>query len=357
MTFIGVLARLSTLCKISVPPCRSVARRFRVVPCAAVAFLIALCVSVAGQQVFRSGVDAVIIPVSVRAGNKPVSGLTVADFELRDNGVGQEIRSVLAEAIPIDVTLLLDLSSSVDGPMLQRLKTAVADTATLLRSDDRIRLVAISQVLREVFPLLPKSGSMPLDSLRAEGATSLYDGLAATMMRATEPGRRQVIVAFTDGRDSTSIIDESTAKSIAQLTDAVVDIVVPIAQRAEAQRRLSQRAGGTADSLMSAGNVTMNGQAPGGIAPDAIPQVLTDLVTPTAGQVLPLAPDQSISRIFKSLLDDFRSTYVLQYVAQGVDSNGWHDVQVSVKKRGKYDIRARKGYRARGTILPTEETK
>lgn len=335
-------------------------RNIRVNPCLSVACiaLVVLSSSGAAQQVFRSGVDAVIIPVSVRSGNKPVGGLTAADFELRDNGVAQEIRGVSAEAIPIDVTLLLDLSSSVDGPLLQRLKTAVADTAALLRADDRIRLVAISQVLREVFGLQPRSGAIPLDSLRAEGATSLYDGLAATMMRATEPGRRQLIVAFTDGRDSTSVIDESAAKAIAQLTDAVVDIVVPIAgQRTETQRRLSQRAGGSPDSLMGAGNVTMNGEGPSGVAPDSIPPVLTDLVTPTAGQVLPLAPDQSISRTFKALLDDFRSTYVLQYVAQGVDTAGWHEVEVSVKKRGKYEIRARKGYRARGTILPTEEKK
>ena len=320
--------------------------------------LLALTVASAAQQVFRSGVDAVIIPVSVRSGNKPVGGLTVADFELRDNGVVQEIRSVSAEAIPIDVTLLLDLSSSVDGPMLQRLKTAVSDTAALLRTDDRIRLVAISQVLREVFALQPKSGAMPLDSLRAEGATSLYDGLAATMMRATDSGRRQLIVAFTDGRDSTSVIDENTAKAIAQMTDAVVDIVVPISgAQNETQRRLSQRAGGSPESLAGAGNVTYGGRGPAGVSSEPVPQFLTDLVTPTAGQVLPLSPDQSISRIFKALLDDFRSTYVLQYVAQGVDGTGWHDVQVSVKKRGKYDIRARKGYRARGTISPTEEIK
>ena len=70
---------------------------------------------------------------------------------------------------------------------------------------------------------------MTLDASAAEGATSLYDGIAATMMRPSEPGRRQLIVAFTDGRDSTSIIDERTAKTIARLTDAVVDIVVPVA--------------------------------------------------------------------------------------------------------------------------------
>jgi VWFA-related protein len=315
-----------------------------------VAFVPASLTFLRAQQTFRSGVDGVVIPVSVRNGNKPVRGLTAADFELRDNGVVQELQSVSAEKIPIDVTLLLDLSSSVDGPMLQRLKTAVADTGALLRPDDRIRLVSISQVLREVFDLRPKAGAMPLDSLSAEGATSLYDGLAVTMMRPTDLGRRQLIVAFTDGRDSTSIIDQSTAKGIARLTDAVVNVVVPVTARADVTRRLSQRGGGTPDSLAGAANVTVNGQGPAGVAPDGVPPILAEIVAPTAGQVVTLGPDDSISRVFKAVLDDFRATYVLQYVARGVEGSGWHDVEITLKKHGKYDIRARKGYGGRSTI-------
>ena len=197
---------------------------------------------------------------------------------------------------------------------------------------------------------------MPLEALGAEGATSLYDGLAATMMRPTEIGRRQLIVAFTDGRDSTSIIDESAARAIAQQSDAVVDIVVPIALGAKAgeSRRLSQRAGGTPDSLAGSSNLTMNGQGPAALAADGIPQVLSDLVAPTAGQVLALPPDESVSRVFKTILEDFRATYVLQYQPGGVDTAGWHDVDITLKKRGKFDVRARAGYRGRGTIPLTE---
>jgi hypothetical protein len=189
---------------------------------------------------------------------------------------------------------------------------------------------------------------MPLDSLSAEGATTLYDGFAVTMMRPTDVGRRQLIVAFTDGRDSTSIIDLAAAKAMARLTDAVVDVVVPVtAARVETTRRLSQRAGGAPDSLAGAANVTVNGQGPAGVAPDGVPAALAEIVTPTAGVVLPLAPNDSISRVFKSVLDDFRATYVLQYVARGVEPTGWHDVEIALKKGGKYDIRARKGYRGR----------
>jgi VWFA-related protein len=306
------------------------------------------------QDKFRSGVDGLVIPVTVRTGNRPVGGLTAADFDLRDNGVAQEIQDASAEKIPIDLTLLLDLSASVDGPTLQRLKTAVADTAALLRDDDRIRLVTISQVLKEVFSLRHREGAMVLDDLRAEGATSLYDGLAATMMRPSTPGRRQLIVAFTDGRDSTSIIDRNTATAIARLTDAVVDIVVPLAgAAANVSRRLTQR-NGSFDSLGGGSNVVVNGQRGTAIAED-VPPVLADLVAPTAGQVLTLDGNESISHIFKSMLDEFRATYVLQYVPRGVAAGGWHEIDVTVKKRGKYDVRARRGYRGRDTIPSSEE--
>jgi VWFA-related protein len=309
----------------------------------------------AQERVFRSGVDGVTIAVSVRSNNRPVIGLTADDFELTDNGVRQDLTTIAAEKVPLDLTLLLDLSSSVDGPLLQRLKTAVGDTAALLRADDRIRLVAISQVLREVFSLRARDHAMPLDTLSAEGATALYDGMAATMMRPTEPGRRQLIVAFTDGRDSTSIIDEKTAKEIARLTDAVVDIVVPVAGAADTgSRRLSQR-GGSIDSLMGADNLSIGGRGALNRTDDqAVPRVLTDLVGPTSGQVFPLAVNDSVSGVFKAMLDDFRASYVLQYMPRGVADDGWHEVQVSVKKHSKYDIRARKGYKGRSKITVSE---
>jgi VWFA-related protein len=309
----------------------------------------------AQERVFRSGVDGVTITVSVRNNNRPVTGLSAADFELRDNGVPQELTTIAAEKVPLDLTLLLDLSSSVDGPLLQRLKTAVVDTAALLRGDDRIRLVAISQVLHEVFSLRPRGQAMPLDALTAEGATSLYDGMAATMMRATEPGRRQLIVAFSDGHDSTSIVDEKTAKEIARLTDAVVDVVVPVAgtRNEGVSRRLSQR-NGTLDSLPAGANVAIGGRGPQDLDDQGIPSVLADLVGPTSGQVFPLGIDDSVSRVFKAMLDDFRASYVLQYVPREVAPEGWHEVSVSVKKHPRYEIRARKGYQGRSKITLSE---
>jgi VWFA-related protein len=310
------------------------------------------------QQVFRSRADVVTIPASVRSGNRPVPRLAAADFEVRDNGVVQEITTVSAEEVPLDVTLLLDLSVSVDGPLLQRLKTAVTDTARLLRKDDRIRLVVVSQVLHEVFDLQPRDQPMPLDGLVAEGATSLYDGLAAAMMHPSEAGRRQLVVAFTDGRDSTSIVDEATAKEIARLTDAMVDIVVPVGSAPPESAPVGgiRPANGVVDPAVTA---TTSARVVTGTSVElaaraaalkpwallgAVPPGLAELVAPTAGQVFTLEPGESISGAFKRLIDDYRAGYILQYVPQGVSASGWHEVTVSVTKSGRYDVRARKGY-------------
>ena len=67
----------------------------------------------------------------------------------------------------------------------------------------------------------------------------------------------------------------------------------------------------------------------------------------TAGQVFTLGPKDSISQVFRRMLEQFRASYVLQYVPRGVTAAGWHDVTVAVTARGRYEIRARKGYRGR----------
>jgi VWFA-related protein len=314
----------------------------------------------AQQQPFRSTVEGVTIQTSVRAGNRPVGGLTARDFELRDNGVPQRITAVAAEQLPLDLTLLLDSSASVDGPTLQRLESAINDTVALLRPDDRIRLIAVSQVFQQIFDFRPKGEPLPLGGLGAQGATSLYDALGAGMMRVSEPGRRQLVIAFTDGRDSTSILDETATRQIARLSDAVVDVVVPIDKSEEPPDRPVSNYGlrQPLDSVLQSGSNVVTG-SPSEMADrardlkpwakkDALTAILADVVGPTTGQVFTLEPKESISRAFRRILEDFRSSYVIEYAPSGVAPAGWHDVTVTVVKPGKYDVRSRKGYQGRG---------
>ena len=81
--------------------------------------------------VFRAGADVVSVEASVRQNRRPVVGLTASDFELLDNGVAQQITDVSYEKLPIDVTVLLDVSASVTGAVLDDLRAALKQ----LRSD------------------------------------------------------------------------------------------------------------------------------------------------------------------------------------------------------------------------------
>jgi VWFA-related protein len=301
----------------------------------------------AQQTTFRSGVDGVTMQVSVLHGNRPVGGLTAQDFELLDNGVPQALATFASQRFPIDMTLLLDLSGSVEGRLLQHLKAAVSDTAHALEPNDRLRLIAVSQVLHEVFGFRAGNEALPLDDLTAQGATSLYDALAAAMMRATEPARRQLIVAYTDGRDSASILDERAVKDIARLSDATADLVVAVPvidDKDGAGHRLSQRPG-TIDGILS-GPVTTTRAATSGDDRQLL-KMLGELVAPTGGQIVALKPGDSVSKTFDAALERFRAGYVLQYVPKGVAAPGWHDVTLSVRKPGRFDILARKGYQGK----------
>jgi hypothetical protein len=176
-----------------------------------------------------------------------------------------------------------------------------------------MRLLAVTHVLHEVFGFRSPGEPLPLDLLTAGGATSLYDGLAAAMMRPSEPGRRQLIVAFTDGHDTTSIVDQALAIDIARRTDALVDVVMPPGRGRAA-------------------------------VPDAESSALDALTLPTAGEVLLLDSRGSVSDAFRSLLNDFRAGYLLRYIPRGVTAKGWHEVIVTVTRPGQYDVRARKSY-------------
>src|SRR6185436_2911328 len=77
------------------------------------------------QTTIRSRVDAVMVPVTVTEGNRPVAGLSSKDFELLDNNVPQEFTGVPAQSLPVDVTLVIDTSGSLQGKAIEQFKSDV----------------------------------------------------------------------------------------------------------------------------------------------------------------------------------------------------------------------------------------
>ena len=132
--------------------------------------------------IFRAGADAVTVDASVQRDRRPVIGLKAADFELLDNGVPQQITEVAYEKLPIDVTLLLDVSASVTGDVLDELRRALRQVRTDLGPGDRLRLLTFNMRVRRLVDFTQPAADIDgaLASLRGAGSSAVFDA----------PGRR-----------------------------------------------------------------------------------------------------------------------------------------------------------------------
>ena len=281
--------------------------------------------------VFRARTSAVRVEVGVRdAQRRMVEGLTAADFTVLDNGVAQQVDDVTFGKVPIDVTVALDVSRSVAGPLLDRLRQGVMQLARDLRKEDRLRLLIFNF---ETQRLVDFTGDIDainraMNAATASGGTALFDALSLGLISANDPDRRQLIVVFTDGQDGHSTTSPEAMNAIAERSRATVSLVVlPTAPVVVGPSPIQARS-----------IYTMPG--PGTVQ---IHPALQKLATDTGGQVLPATNAVSLGPYFLRALELFRATYVLHYTPRGVEPDGFHTLSVQVNKPGAV-VQARRGY-------------
>lgn len=274
---------------------------------------------------------------------RPVTGLTRADFVLRDNGVEQQIVSVQHEEIPVTLLLTLDTSESVAGELLERLKSATQAAAAALGPDDRAGLVTFSDAirLRLAPPAAADALARPVDAIDATGNTRLYDGVFAAMtLRGQSPGRA-VLLVFSDGDDTASWLDPRDVLAVAQRTDVVCYGVV----RQSASRTVLERVPRRVLSTNAAAALRATREMRLGFDRDPYlygHMFLPRLAEETGGSILTVTSDD-LDRAFVEIVAEFRHRYVVTYMPEGVEAGGWHQLEVRTRQRG-VDVRARRGY-------------
>jgi len=286
--------------------------------------VMALCALLAARPqqapVFRSGVDAVTIDVSVFQGNRAIHGLTAADFELTDNGVKQDLTASSIETLPIDLTLIQDASGSISN-QIERMRADIRAVAAMLKPDDRLRLLTFATHVAAPFGFQAGGTVPPLETVQPSGATSFYNALVSALLTTPPSERRQLIVAFSDGLDTMSFLDAADVGSAAARTDAVLHVY------------LVRDAGAF---QVSRGWLPYDGESDS--------DTLRTAALDTGGQFYKSPSAAAIPTLVRNALDEFRTSYVLRYTATGVASTGWHDVAVRVTRPGRSTVRARKGY-------------
>jgi VWFA-related protein len=310
---------------------------------------------IVAAQIFRTGTEAIRVDALVTSGNKPIGGLTAADFEILDNGVPQVVDNVTIEEVPFSMLLVLDTSASMEGSSLNDLKTAATAAVGAMGTGDRAAIMTFSDVLRQVSPWRPKGDDLikAIANLRASGATALFDAAFASMtVRDPDQGRRALVLLFSDGEDTSSWLPAAAAVDKATRTDAVIYSVVlgaPISRSADQERAALARTApvspganmdtGARRRLFFRSGVTLTPNAP------LIEQspLLPELAERTGGEALRAETSGKLREAFEHIVTDFRSRYLLSYVPKGVDAPGWHKIEVKVKGR-RANVKARRGY-------------
>ena len=252
--------------------------------------------------------EEVRVDVLATEHNKPVSGLSASDFEVYDNGVRQEVQYAKLQTLtPISATLVFDMSGSVAGERLTHLKDAARKLLSYLGDGDYAALVAFNNaVILGSEPTRDFSRiQQALERFQPAGNSALIDGSYAGLILAESRPDPPLVIIFSDGRDTFSWLPEEAVLEIAALNEAVVYAV-------------------SADK----------------VPPKSFLTRLTDV---TVGSVLEVGSARDLSFAFINILKEFRQRYIVTYTPQGVSEDGYHNLEVRVKKPS-IKVRARPGY-------------
>ena len=177
-------------------------------------------------RVFRSGSALVALNVTVQdKGSKYVAGLQPDDFAIYEDGVKQNVQFFESTAVPMDLIVLIDTSSS----MSDKLGT-VHDAATgflkSLREGDRGAVVAFADTVTVLQPLTSDRTLLEsaVRSTVARGSTSLNNAIYIALKqfgqtaRQAADVRRQAIVVLSDGADTSSLVSFDDVLLLARKT-------------------------------------------------------------------------------------------------------------------------------------------
>lgn len=258
---------------------------------------------------------AVLVPLIVTSGGQFVRGLKQQDFEILEDGVPQPIASLVSEDAPLELVLAIDISGSMETALVE-VKPAVRQLLSKLRPGDAATLLGFNDTTFIVAEREkdPRAREAAVDLLSSWGGTALYDATVKTLELVTRETGRKGIVLFSDGDDRNSLTRRETAMARVQASDAMLYTV-------------GFGGGATVPHLRSS---------------------LESYARSTGGR--PFFPRHlgELDVIFSDIVNELANQYVLSYSSTNRRQDGkWREIQVRVRK-GRYDIRARRGYHAEG---------
>ncbi len=288
---------------------------------------------------FKSSVDLVSVSAVVRdRKGRFVSDLSPKDFIVVEGGERRPIIGFNAEDDgPVRVAVLFDISGSMRvGTKAVDARQAARHIFSSLKSGDEAALFAFDTQLDRVtgFTKDFKGLEARVDGIEQPfGQTSLFDAIAETAKAIADQevaGKKQrsAIVVLTDGVDTKSRLTAPEVSAIASSIDVPV-YVVAVMSAVDDPRNADYGTGS-----MSSG--------------------LTDLARWTGGDIFIAIAPAHASIAARQIVAEMRHQYMIAFEASA--RGGWRPLEVRAHNRDLV-VRARSGYKAGGSVPPTDGTK
>jgi Ca-activated chloride channel homolog len=281
-----------------------------------------------GTPAFRIGVDVVSLAVTVTdSRNRYITDLGEADFSVFEDGIKQELTFFNRRPQPIALSLLLDTSASMEQhlPMLQRAATNFVrrlkptDLAQVIDFDSRVEI-------RQTFTGNQADLETAIGQTIAGGSTSLHNAiyialreLAKVRAGAQEDVRRQAIIVFSDGEDTSSLVS--------------FEEVLDLAKRSETAIYVIALRGGDGQSTQSRGFREAE-------------FIVRTLAQDSGGRAIFASKIEDLTDVYAQIADELASQYTVGYTSSNSKRDGaWRRVVVRVA-RPNVTARTKNGYYA-----------
>jgi VWFA-related protein len=277
------------------------------------------------QPSFRAGIDIVSLNVTVTdAQNHYVTDLAEGEFSVFEDGIKQNITFFSRRQQPIALSLLLDSSASMEQH-IETLQAAAGNFVRRLKPNDIAQVIDFdSRVeIRQGFTGNQAELQTAIEQTNAGGSTSLHNAIYIALKElrkvkavSEEDVRRQALIVFSDGEDTSSLVSFEEVLDLAKRSETAIYAI--------ALRGNDVQAKGFREAEF----------------------VMRTLAQETGGRAFFPARIDDLTGVYAQIADELASQYTLGYASGNQRRDGaWRRLVVQVS-RASITPRTKKGYYA-----------
>jgi VWFA-related protein len=274
---------------------------------------------------FEAGIEIVNLHVTVMDGrNRYVTDLKEGDFAIFEDGVKQDLTLFNHEDLPISLSLMMDMSASMDEKLAQAQQAAIRFVKTL-RPQDVASVVAFNDRINVLSDFTPDHVTLEKAVMRTEasGPTALHNALYITLKelgKQKKAGelRRRALILLSDGEDTASLVQDEQVMELARKLEIAIYAMSLRPNRVQDRNRLSF---------------------------SQAAHLLTVLSRDTGGQVYFPNSLAELDSVYDRIAEELRTQYNLGYVSSNRRRDGkWR--RIVVRTREELQVRHKIGYYA-----------